>query len=294
MEIRHLKLVKTVAESGTLTRAADTLFLTQSALSHQLKEIEEKCGMQVFTRIKKQMVLTPVGERLLQTANNVLSEMERSESDIKNLVSGDSGVLRIATQCYTCYHWLSPFLKDFSSKYPNVEIKVVAEATLQPLPYLERGEIDIALLNYKPDNRLLTAKKLFTDELVAIVPPSHRWKGRKHVMPAELAEECYIMYPVDTSQSVTYNQVFTANEVAPRKIIRMQLTEAIVEMVKAGMGMAILAKWAVKPYLKNKEVMALPITRKGFVRTWYAATSSNKTNPPYLDYLVSYMAKQMI
>jgi LysR family transcriptional regulator for metE and metH len=110
MEIRHLKLIRSVAEDKNLTKAADKLFLSQSALSHQLKEIESRYKTQVFIRNNKQMLLTPVGERLLLAANKILDELEMADADIFSITNEDTGLIRLSTQCYTCYHWLSSFL----------------------------------------------------------------------------------------------------------------------------------------------------------------------------------------
>jgi len=101
MEIRHLKLVKTVAEEGNLTSAGKKLFLSQSALSHQLREIEDKFGTPIFQRVNKKMVLTQVGNRILRTADTILCELEKVENDVRSVVSGDAGILRISTECYT-------------------------------------------------------------------------------------------------------------------------------------------------------------------------------------------------
>src|SRR5438093_8523375 len=111
LEVRHLRLVSAVAELGSLTRAGDRLHLTQSALSHQLRDIESRLGTPLFLRVGKRMVLTPAGERLLRSAESVLTTIERTEDAIRNLAGAERGVLRLTTECYTCYHWLPALLK---------------------------------------------------------------------------------------------------------------------------------------------------------------------------------------
>src|SRR5690606_26703758 len=135
--------------------AAKNLFLTQSALSHQLKEIEEKFGTPLFRRINKKMVLTQAGERVLKSARVVLDELERTEREIKTYLSGESGLIRLSTECYTCYHWLPPLLKTFNTRFPNVEIKIVSEATRYPDRFLLNGRLDLAIdSTLKKDNNL--------------------------------------------------------------------------------------------------------------------------------------------
>src|ERR1700674_3781434 len=145
LEVRHLKLVRSVNAHGSLTRAGAELHLTQSALSHQLRDIELRLGSALFLRVGKRMVLTPAGEQLLRTAVEVLATIERTEEAIRRLAVAGGGVLRISTECYTCYHWLPSLLKEYRHAHRRVEIQVVAEATHDPLPYVLDGRLDLAI-----------------------------------------------------------------------------------------------------------------------------------------------------
>src|ERR1700741_1927056 len=133
LEVRHLKLVETVATEGGLTKAANRLHVTQSALSHQLRDIEDKLGTPLFLRLKKKMLLTQAGERLLSAAPAVLDELKRAEDDIRQIALNRDGILRISTECYTCYHWLPAVLKPFNREFPRVEVRIVVEATRRPV-----------------------------------------------------------------------------------------------------------------------------------------------------------------
>src|SRR5919106_3962556 len=132
LEIRHLRLVRAVTSAGSLTGAGSILNLTQSALSHQLRDIESRLGTALFLRVGKRMMLTPAGERLLRSADEVLEAIERTEDSIRQLSGADRGVLRISTECYTCYHWLPPLLKMFNREHPRIEVRIVVEATRDP------------------------------------------------------------------------------------------------------------------------------------------------------------------
>src|SRR5690606_24476274 len=145
MEIRYLRLIKAIVEEGSITRAMDVLHLSQSALSYQLKEAELQVGTQVFYRRNKKLILTPVGKKLYATANKVLKELDIADAEIKKMVDGDVGVIRISTECYTSYHWLPAVLKKFKSEFPNVEIEIVFEATHRPISKLISGELDLAI-----------------------------------------------------------------------------------------------------------------------------------------------------
>src|SRR5215470_676124 len=147
LDIRHLRLVVAVTEQKSVTRAGEVLHLTQSALSHQLREIEEKLGMPLFLRMNKKMILTQAGERLLQTARQVLDEMERAEAHISQMSASRQGTLRISTECYTCYHWLPDVMKEFRRNFPGVEVKIDAQATHRPIQALLEGKLDLAIVS---------------------------------------------------------------------------------------------------------------------------------------------------
>src|SRR6266496_3336956 len=118
IEIRHLRLVSAVADLGSLTKAGDRLHLTQSALSHQLRDIESRLGAALFLRVGKRLVLTPAGERLLASARDVLDRLDRTEGEIRQMADDRAGLIRLSTECYTCYHWLPPLLAKFRPAFP--------------------------------------------------------------------------------------------------------------------------------------------------------------------------------
>src|SRR5450755_3560250 len=165
LEIRHLRLVSTVAEQGSLTRAGERLHLTQSALSHQLLDIEERLGTPLFLRVKKRMVLTQAGQRILTTASRVLGDIERAEEEVRDLALDRAGTIRLTTECYTCYHWLPPLLKEFQARYPRVEVRIEADATSRPFEALLDRQLDVAIVSSTPRNHRLEFYPLFEDEL---------------------------------------------------------------------------------------------------------------------------------
>ena len=147
LEVRHLKLVREVSAAGSLTRAGAALHLTQSALSHQLRDIESRLGAPLFLRVGKRMVLTPAGERVLQSAHEVLASIERTEDAVRGLAGASRGVLRLTTECYTCYHWLPALLKAYRTSHPRVDVRIDAAATSEPLAHLLDGRIDVAIVS---------------------------------------------------------------------------------------------------------------------------------------------------
>jgi LysR family transcriptional regulator for metE and metH len=290
MEIRHLKLIETVAREGTLTKAAESLFLTQSALSHQLKEIEDVYGILLFRRVNRRMVLTPAGQRVLDSAVKILDEIEKTISDLKNFGSESRGELRISTECYTCYHWLPALLRPFNKKFPGVDVSIVAEATHYPIEYLLKGRLDLAIVSGREYYKNLTYEKIFDDEMVAIAPKGHAFERKKFVTGKDFAHQNVIIYPLDINESTLFRKVILPSGVMPAKVLKVQLTEAIIEMVKAGLGVSALAEWAVKPYLESGDLVKTRLSPKGLVRTWYAVTLNEKKKPNYIKEFISYLS----
>jgi len=280
LEIRHLKLLSAVAEAGTITEASRRLHLTQSALSHQLRDAEEKLGTALFLRLGKRMVLTPAGEKLLASARKVLDELETAERHIEGLNGGTRGVIRVSTECYTCYHWLPAVLKKFGPKYPDVEVKIVLEATADPIAALLDGRLDVAVTSCPARNRSLRVTPTCEDEMLIVMSPSHRLAGSTHVQPRDLEGQTVFCYP-PKEESTLVVKVLRPAKVEPARIIAVPLTESIVDMASAGMGVALLAQWAVRQYVASERIVALPLKKSGFRRQWYAATLRSQPVMPY-------------
>ncbi|NIS27414.1 LysR family transcriptional regulator [candidate division KSB1 bacterium] len=295
MEIRHLRLIKTVAEEGNLTSAGRKLFLTQSALSHQLREMEEKFGTSLFQRIGKKMILTQAGERLLATAKKVLTELEKTEYDVKKLVSGESGVLRISTECYTCYHWLPALLKSYRRWFPNVDVQIVTEATRQPIQFLLNGKLDLAIvscLTRQDEATRFKYAELFTDEMVVVAHAGHRFASQDYVYPEQLTDEHLICYTAPTEFLDIFQRVLIPAGITPGKVSKLQLTEAIIEMVKSDLGITVIANWAIKPYLRSKKLAAIPLAGHALERVWYAVTINGDQQPRFVDCFVKHLQKR--
>lgn len=294
LEVRHLKLIAAVAEEGGVTRAANRLHLTQSALSHQLRDIESKLGASLFLRLNKRMVLTQAGERLLSSARSVLCELERVEEEIRQIAENKEGILRISTECYTCYHWLPSALKAFSKLYPRVEVRIVAEATHRPVEALLGGRLDLAITSTVVRNRKLLFKTLFRDELVVVVSSDHALASRAYVTAKDFADEHLIAYSVPKEELTIFQKVLLPAGVTPRQLSQVDLTEAIIEMVKAGLGITVMARWAVAPHIKSGALRALPLTKKGLHRQWSAAMMKSNSVPPYLMKFVELIAENPV
>jgi LysR family transcriptional regulator for metE and metH len=289
LEVRHLKLVRAVTAAGSLTRAGSALNLTQSALSHQLRDIESRLGTALFLRVGKRMMLTAAGERLLRSADEVLDAIERTEASIRSLSGVDRGVLRLSTECYTCYHWLPPLLKRYRRAHPRVDVRIDATATHAPVAHLLEARLDVAIVSDAVRDRRVVTRPIFDDEMVVVVDPRHPLARQSFVAPPAFAAETLLMYsPKDDS---TIYQLLAGEGVTPAQTQVVPLTEAIIELVKAGMGVAFLARWAVEPHLRAGTLRAVPYTRRGYQRTWSAATLKDMGRVPYVREFIDLLSE---
>ena len=290
LEIRHLRLLDAVAHEGSVTAAARRLHTSQSALSHQLRDAEERLDTRLFLRLGKKMVLTPAGDQLLQAARKALEELGRAEERICNFNGESGGLIRLATECYTCYHWLPALLKRFHKKFAKVEVSIDPDATRNPVGALFGGKLDVAILSCPPRDRHLQLTPICEDELVVTMAPDHKLTERQFVRPRDLEGETVIIYPPRAESTLLQKYMVPAG-VQPKDVLEIPLTEAMIEMVASSLGVALLARWAAAPHVKTGRLAARSLTAKGVRRTWYAATLRNQPSSPYLEIFIEMLGE---
>jgi len=291
LEIRHLKLVAAIAETGSVTRAGNRLHLTQSALSHQLRDAEEQLGVCLFERKNGKMVLTTAGERLLQAARSVLGELERAELEIQKNGASAKGLIRISTQCHTVYHWLPPRLILFQKQFPDVEVQLVIEATNNPFEALLEGKLDLAIVNEPIRNRKIHYLPLFEDEAVVAVPPGHRLASKSCASPEDFVTENILLYP-PKEESTLLMKILEPAGIRPRRVQEVTLTEAIIEMVIGGLGIAALPKWTLAPQLASGALVGVPLKPPGYKWNWSIAQLRENRSPVYVQEFIRLLAKR--
>jgi len=294
IDIKHLRLIESVATEGSLSGAAKKLFLTQSALSHQLKEIEMQMGTEAFHRINKKLVLTPAGNIVLAAARKILPLVENVDVELRKISSGEVGQLRICTECFTCYHWLPSLMKKFSLEYPNIEIQINTENINEPLQLLREGKIDLALVHRLQKDNTIEYVELFHDELVLLVSSRSALAQRPVILPNDFADQVFVTHSAKGERGIVFKEVLNPAGVEVRKIVYVQLTEAVVEMVRAGIGIAVLPRFALKPYLPNGNLTVKKITNRGLTRKWCAAMLKANKKIEYLQFFIQLLKNEAI
>lgn len=286
MEIRHLQLVKTVYEEGSLTNAARELHLSQSALSHQLRDLEEELHVSVFNRVNKKLLLTQAGQVLLESSKKILNELNGTKREINKLVDGEAGIIRLSTQCYTCYHWLPSIMKTFKRRYPNVEIEIKTKNKSTTVDNLLKGELDIALVYRQSKDPNIRYINFLEDEIVVIFSSGHPFNKKEIILPSDFKKQTLITHTKNFESTLLHQKVLKQYNILPADIAYVQLTGAAIEMVKANIGITVMPRWIVRNYLNHGELKAKPLTRNKLVRKWKIATVKDNRMPSYIEHFV--------
>jgi len=276
LEMRHLRMLQAMARTGSVTRAAAMLGLTQSALSHQIREAERRLGLDLFVQRDKRMQMTPIAVSLSEEAGRILTQLERLEQQIARDRGVMRHIVRIGCGAYSGYRWLPGFLKVFQQHAPDIDIEVVADATQRPLQALQDRDIDVAVTSGTPDKSTTRSLQLFRDELVLIMAPHHPLAGKDVIVAQDLSDQVYISYSAVAEKGHEYERFIKPAQVSYRSMLRVELTEAIVELVIGGFGISILSRWAVNHYLQSGALASARVTRKGLHVDWYAATRKSE------------------
>ena len=209
------------------------------------------------------------------------------------MVFGEHGEIRISTECFSSYHWLPSVLKQFHLLYPNVELKIVTEATHIPLQKLLDNTIDIAIISDQINDNNIKYLELFQDEVVMAVSENHAWANKKYVVAEDFVNEHLLIHSLPMETVTIHQFVLAPAKVIPKKITAIPLTEASLEMVKADMGVMSMAKWALLPYLKNNPVKAIKIGKNGLKRKHFIAIRENEQYPDYFHHFIAFLQTEI-
>lgn len=294
LELRHLETIQALADTGSVSKAADRLHLTQSALSHQLKMLETHYGTPIVERNAKPLRFTSVGTRMLELARTVLPQVAEAGRDIARFTQGRAGTLRIAVQCHNCFDWLMPAMDTYRSLWPEVELDIISGFLSDPLPLLERAEAELAVIHDAPEPRDdLVFHPLFRYESVALMSPRHRLSAKTWLSPEDFGAETLITYPVADEMLDVMKHYLIPARINPKRRTA-ELTVAILQLVASGRGIAALPSWTVGNYIERGYVVSRPIGPRGLYCELYAATTRAAAQATYIDEFIGLTRKQSL
>ena len=291
IEFRHLRTIRAIHQAGGLARAADLLNITQSALSHQVKGLEDQAGVELFVRRSKPLKLSSAGQRLLKLAEKVLPELEAMEDDFRNLRSGKSGRLHIAIECHACFEWLFPVLEEFRKAWPEVDVDIRPGLAFDALPALGREEVDLVVSSDPEDISDVTFTPLFDYEPVFVASAAHPLASKPYVVADDFRDELLITYPVERSRLDVFSELLTPAKVEPRAVRQVELTAVILLLVASNRGVAVLPDWVVREVKYHSDYVTRPVTKDGLSKRLYAATRTDETTKPFMAHLLGLARK---
>jgi LysR family transcriptional regulator for metE and metH len=297
VDLRDLELLDAAADAGSLTAAAERLYVSQPALSQRLTRLEDRLGMQLFDRQGRRLVPNAAGRRMLVAAHHILSELHAATRDLRDMRDGHDRRVRFTAQCSTTFQWLPPVIRAFRERQPEAEVRIESVPDDAPIPALLTDRVDVALVT-KPDREMdrVSLTRLFEDEMVAVVPARHSWASRGHLTAKDFTGAHLVLYDVYDQNRIPSIPLPIPRQARPARITTMPVvTDLVIEMVAGGQGVTVLPNWVAAPYVSSHDLALVHIGAIPLTRTWYCATRPGP-QPPHLaafvDELVNRLRKQ--
>lgn len=297
IKLQHLQTIQTLAKQGSVIKAANALFTTQSALSHQIKQLEQQLNLTLFIRKSSPIQFTQAGKLLLKTANEVLPRINIAETNLKGLEQGQQGRLWIGVECHTCFEWLLPILREYQQEWPNVDLDIVnslasinKQSELMALKNLKQQKLELVITSDPTKDNDLVFKNLFSYELVLIVSKAHFLSNKNWIEPADLAEETLIHYPVSKEKLDIYKNFLTPANYQPKQVRLSELTVMMLQLVEGQKGVCVLPKWLFKSLPEFDTLTTIKIGKTGLWSTLYATIHKDNQEKTYLNDFIQKVA----
>jgi len=292
LERIHLQIILETHRQGSLTSAAKTLHLTQSALSHSIRKLEQEMGVPVWLRESRRLRLTPAGKYLLGVANRLLPQLTLAEERMRQYARGERGTLRIGMECHPCYQWLLKIVSPYLNAWPDVDVDVRQRFQFGGIGALFDHEIDL-LVTPDPLRRPgLLFEPVFDYEQVLLVAKNHPLARAAYVRPEQLTTEVIITYPVATDRLDIYNHFLSPANVTPRRHKTIETTDIMVQMVASNRGVAAMPRWLAEEYSGRMPVVPLRLGRKGIPKKIFLGIRKADAEVDYIRAFVDLSRKQ--
>lgn len=286
IEFRHLRTIKAIHEAGGLAKAADQLHITQSALSHQVKGLEDQAGVELFVRRSKPLRLSAAGMRLLRLANQVLPQIEATLNEFTGLRDGSSGRMHIAIECHACFEWLFPVLERFRKNWGDVDVDIRPGLAFDALPALMKEDVDL-VVSSDPENLAgIEFIELFDYAPVFVASKDHPLAKKDYIDAADFRGETLITYPVERTRLDVFSELLIPAKVEPAAVRQAELTAVILLLVASNRGVSVLPDWVVREVKYSSDYITRPLTKTGITKRLYAAIRSDERDKPYMQELI--------
>ena len=286
LEFRHLKTIKTIHDAGGLARAAEILNITQSALSHQMKGLEDQAGVEIFVRRTKPLRLSAAGMRVLRTAERGLPEIEALTEEFRALRLGRTGRLHIAIECHACFDWLFPVLERFRRAWPDVDVDIRPGLAFEAMSALEREDVDLVISSDPENLRDVVFQPLFDYAPTLVAASQNPLAAKPFVVAEDFRDQVLITYPVDRSRLDIFSGLLTPAKVEPQAVRQVELTAVILMLVASDRGVAVLPDWVLREVKYQPDYVTRKVTEKGLVKRIYAATRAEDASQPYMAHFM--------
>ena len=278
IELKHLRTLQALRNTGSLAAAAAQLHQTQSALSHQFSDLEQRLGFRLFVRKSQPLRFTPQGEVLLQLAEQVLPQIQQA---LQACHEPQQTTLRIAIECHSCIQWLTPALNNFRQSWPQVVMDFKSGVTFDPQPALQQGELDIVLTSDILPRSGLFYAPMFDFEVRLVLAPDHPLAQREHISPEDLANEVLMIYPVQRQRLDIWRHFLQPAGVSPA-LKSVDNTLLLIQMVSAQMGIAALPHWVVESF-EHQGLVVTKTLGEGLWSRLYAAVRDGEQRQPVVE-----------
>ena len=286
IEFRHLRTIRAIHEFGGLARAADQLNITQSALSHQVKGLEDQAGVELFTRRSKPMKLSAAGMRLLRLAEQILPQIDAMQAEFSSLRDGEAGRMHIAIECHACFEWLFPVLEAFRKSWPDVDVDIRPGLAFDAMPALQKEQVDLVISSDPEDHVGVDFVELFDYAPVFVAASQHPLAAKPFIEAADFVGQTLITYPVEHTRLDVFSQLLTPAGVKPAQIRQVELTAVILLLVASNRGITVLPDWVVREVKYNSDYVTRPLTKAGITRRLYAAVREGEQEKPFVAELI--------
>ncbi len=283
LEIRHLRSLLAIRDCGNLARAAEQLNLTQSALSHQIKALENYYEVSLFLRNTKPLRLTAAGYKLLELAQRVLPEINTTDQLLRRFSQGSSGRLYITIECHACFDWLIPVLNRYRQQWPDVEIDIRLGLSFEPIAALQKGEVDLVISSDPHRQQDLSFISLFGYQALLALAEDHPLAAKSFVVAEDLADQTLITYAVERSRLDVFTRFLQPVNIEPAAVRQAELTAIILLLVSTLKGVAVLPDWVLREAGKHSRLATRPLGKEGMHGTLYAAVRKDEYEADFLQ-----------